>query len=75
MKCEKVRTRLSAFLDGELSSTERAAVARHIDRCEGCANELKTLTGVLDFLDQWNVEPCSIDIRATTKWDWKSQHI
>ena len=37
MKCEHVSPRVSAFIDGELPTTESAEIRRHLDGCERCA--------------------------------------
>ncbi len=41
-----VQDRLSAYLDAELSSDERAAVERHLHACSACRDELAALRAV-----------------------------
>ena len=41
--------RLSAFLDGELSATDRAQVESHLRECPACAQELEELAAVDAF--------------------------
>ncbi len=41
MKCEKVRTKLSAYIDGELDAEFHREIADHLDRCPGCREELE----------------------------------
>lgn len=36
MRCQKVRERLSAYLDGELEDAARREVERHLAGCESC---------------------------------------
>ena len=44
--CEYVCERLSAWLDGELTEAERAAVAAHLEACAGCRRELAQLSAL-----------------------------
>lgn len=44
MWCRRVRSQLSAYVDGELSAAERSAVAEHLSRCEVCSAERESLT-------------------------------
>jgi anti-sigma factor RsiW len=37
--CGRVRKRLGAFLDGELSGAERVFVSEHLTECPRCAEE------------------------------------
>jgi len=50
MKCQKVVDRLSALLDDELSDTERAAIAGHVEVCPGCRCELDRLAADRELL-------------------------
>jgi len=43
MAGDRVRERLSAWLDGELSPEERREVAAHLEVCEKCRRELAAL--------------------------------
>lgn len=43
MKCAQVRERLSAYLDGECPEGEAQGVARHLEDCPGCREELEAL--------------------------------
>lgn len=40
MNCWRIKKLLSAYVDDELSSAEKAQVARHLDTCPGCRGEL-----------------------------------
>lgn len=43
MSCERIEGLLSAFLEGELSQTEKAEVESHLAGCPGCAALLAVL--------------------------------
>ena len=45
-QCDYVCERLSAWLDGELTEAERAAVAAHLEACSGCRRELAQLSAL-----------------------------
>ena len=48
--CEPLREQLSAYIDGELSREEAAAVSTHLGACEACRAEerkLRKLTGLV----------------------------
>lgn len=42
-RCSAIQPLLSAVLDGELPPPEATTVRRHLDRCEACAEEHRTL--------------------------------
>ena len=67
VNCEQVQNRLSAFLDDELSASERSVVEDHLEHCTTCAGELKSLAAVLAFVDQWDLEAEPIDIRPALR--------
>jgi len=51
MNCERMETRLVAFLDGRLEAAERVEVDAHLAGCAACrarAEEFRALWGVLD---------------------------
>jgi len=50
MNCEQINELLSAFIDGETSPEETAAVREHLAACSGCAGELRRLTVVWEAL-------------------------
>jgi anti-sigma factor RsiW len=43
---------LTALLDGELGEDEAAAVRSHLERCQRCAQELRSLGAVRDLIRQ-----------------------
>lgn len=46
MKHQKLRRRLSLYLDGQTSTEETQAVERHLSECATCANELQRLRSI-----------------------------
>jgi anti-sigma factor RsiW len=60
MSCEKIRKRLSAYLDGELKDREQGMVASHLESCHLCfqeCEELRRLNAVLSKLDSVEAPP------------------
>jgi hypothetical protein len=45
-----MRLRISARLDGELSERHQARLARHLDRCDACAQFAHALAGLTEVL-------------------------
>lgn len=43
MNCKAVESRLSAYLDGELTGEEMLEMRAHLGRCAGCAGEMAEL--------------------------------
>jgi anti-sigma factor RsiW len=52
MTCQDVAPKLSAFLDGELLDAERMVVGQHLDTCEPCAAEYRSLAFAWERLGQ-----------------------
>ena len=50
MNHDEYREKLSAFLDGELTDTERDDVLKHLETCEACQTYLAELTALRDAL-------------------------
>lgn len=50
MKCSKIKKRLSAYLDGELSEQERCIISEHLKLCQECKAELAAMSSVSDAL-------------------------
>lgn len=51
MKCERIETRLIAYLDGRAADADRREVEAHLAACSACrarAEEFRRLWGVLD---------------------------
>jgi len=50
--CEPFRTELSAFLDGQVDSTDQVGFQDHLDGCSGCREELEMLKKLTKFLNE-----------------------
>lgn len=61
-KCEEVRERLSAWLDGELSEEGRAQVAAHLESCAACRRELAQLTALNAALAELAAPPVPLGL-------------
>lgn len=60
-----MRTRLQAYLDGELSPRKRAVLARHLAHCPTCAENLRRLTEEENFLRAARPEPQGLSQEAS----------
>lgn len=63
MNCKAVQTRLSAYLDRELSASDSQAVRAHLHDCEGCAREAQDLRSLKSFLCSAPVPEPSADLK------------
>jgi anti-sigma factor (TIGR02949 family) len=52
MECEEVRTRLDAYLDGEVAEAERALLHQHVAGCAECGPEAAALERLRDDIRQ-----------------------
>lgn len=52
MSCEKMETRILAYVDGRLKEGERAEVAKHLDGCAACRLRVNEFRAVTDLLDE-----------------------
>lgn len=50
MRCEEIRSLLSAYLDGELEPVELQAVEGHLPDCSRCRDELELLRGTVGLV-------------------------
>jgi len=50
MKCYEVKRKLSAYLDGEVSSAEKREIAEHLETCSVCQDQLSVLSKIIDAL-------------------------
>jgi anti-sigma factor RsiW len=50
MRCEEVRNRLGAFIDGESDIVEGGRIQQHLEQCSGCREELAALREVGSLL-------------------------
>jgi len=58
MKCEDIRILLSGMVDGELESSEKQAVSKHLVSCDACREEyarLKRLKEVTDDMKYFDL--------------------
>src|SRR5260221_5387433 len=58
MSCQKMETRILAYVDGRLKEDERAEVEKHLEGCAACrlrANEFRAVGDLLDELPM--IEP------------------
>lgn len=46
MKCQKVRKKSSAFVDGELSEKKKVEITHHLETCPSCGEEAKVLSSL-----------------------------
>jgi anti-sigma factor RsiW len=52
MTCKRIRKKLSAFLDGEVSSAEASWIEQHLANCPGCGSEARALTATYQLLER-----------------------
>lgn len=60
MKCSQVRKKLSAFVDGQGSVSDRAGISRHLESCSDCrqyAGELQRVSDDLSLIEDVAVRP------------------
>ena len=58
MNCEKIKTQLSAYIDGELSEEHSAFIRKHLADCDSCRYEEQLLHKTSRLLGNWE------DVRA-----------
>lgn len=59
--CNRFRTELSAFMDGQLDPKTTSDVQSHLSDCGGCADELETLKQLTKFLNE-ELHPEKVDV-------------
>lgn len=60
MNCCRVKRRLSAYLDGEVTGHEKRDIEEHVKLCSSCSFEMKTLREICLLLkEDSGVEPSS----------------
>ena len=65
MRCKDVKRKLYAYLDNELSESQKAKIQQHLRYCSDCAREVQLLTETSSALKIWrDIEP-SDDFGAT----------
>ena len=55
--CEHLKEKLTLYVYGELDSVAGGHVADHLKNCEGCRNEYRRLSSVLDRVREASVSP------------------
>jgi anti-sigma factor RsiW len=83
MNCEMLQSRLSAYLDGELSGRDMLAIRSHLHQCPECANILEierltkealagipTLEPPADFEERLVAKVMASPVRATRAWQF-----
>lgn len=53
MKCNKVRKKLSAFIDEELNIKEKEEILNHLNQCPKCTKEMEILKKTWNSLEVW----------------------
>jgi hypothetical protein len=51
MNCQECSENLTAFLDGELQSSDSTPMRLHLETCPSCADELRSLEKAADFIE------------------------
>jgi len=54
INCHRVRKKLSAFIDEQLTTGEKEEILTHLDQCPACTTEMKTLTKTWNLLQLWD---------------------
>jgi anti-sigma factor RsiW len=69
MSCERMESRILAYVDGRLSESERAEVEKHLDACPACRVRATEFSSVSDLLDELPViEPSpAFDVRVRAR--------
>jgi anti-sigma factor RsiW len=55
LDCERIRERITAHLDGTLSTEEAETVATHLASCPACASDAEALKNTLGLLEAWDL--------------------
>lgn len=53
MRCQKTRSLLGLFLDGQLGKRKASKIKAHLDICPACTKELNLLKSTWDLLGEW----------------------
>ena len=52
MSCERMESRILAYVDGRLNESERTEVQKHLDGCAACRVRASEFSSVSDLLDE-----------------------
>ena len=69
MSCERMESRILAYVDGRLKESERAEVQKHLDGCPACrvqATEFSSVSNLLDELPMIEPSP-AFDARVRAR--------
>ncbi|MBU2567990.1 MAG: zf-HC2 domain-containing protein [Elusimicrobia bacterium] len=64
MKCKKVKRKLYAYIDNELTDTEKQFIFEHLNKCEDCKKGLDELLLQNQFLKKLEAIEPSVNFRA-----------
>lgn len=69
MSCERMESRILAYVDGRLKESERAEVQKHLDACAVCRVRATEFSAVTDLLDELPlIEPSpAFDVRLRAR--------
>ena len=69
MSCERMESRILAYLDGRMKESERAEVQKHLDGCTVCRVRAAEFSAVSDLLEELPViEPSpAFDVRVRAR--------
>src|SRR5215475_4220565 len=69
MSCERMESRILAYVDGRLSESEFAEVQKHLDACPVCRVRATEFSSVSDLLDELPmIEPSpAFDVRVRAR--------
>ncbi len=78
MKCERVRTRLSAYIDGEIDAGLHREIADHLEQCPGCREELEEssrVDGLVGGLPRFDLPAdfARVVVSRVQNTDWGAQ--
>jgi predicted anti-sigma-YlaC factor YlaD len=82
MKCSQVRKKLSAFLDGQGTESDRTGIRRHLESCSECrqyADELQGVSDDFELIGYLDVQPYFLtrlkqriaDQESSRRMDWR----
>ena len=69
MSCERMESRILAYVDGRLKESERSDVQKHLDACAVCRVRATEFSAVTDLLDELPlIEPSpAFDVRVRAR--------
>ena len=64
MKCEEIKADLLDYIDGQLDEGGSEVVASHLERCEGCREEVAEIRQTWSLLGELGEAHSSADMRS-----------